>query len=54
MYSSDMIILYHYLQLLREAEVHELYVAGSVEQEVLGLQVPVDNINRKLAPDCPD
>ena len=50
MYSSDMIILYHYLQLLREAEVHELYVAGSVEQEVLGLQVPANHNNNQLAP----
>ena len=29
-----------HLQLLGEAKVHELDVAGGVEQEVLGLQVP--------------
>ena len=44
-----------HLQLLGEAEVHQLYVAGGVEQEVLGLQVPankdtilVSRCNQKL------
>ena len=39
-----------HLKLLGEAEVHQLDVAGGVEQEVLGLQVPASNENEVTDP----
>ena len=37
-----------HLKLLGEAKVHQLDVAGGVEQEVLGLQVPASNLKDRI------